>query len=165
MRRHGPPAESFPVFDPTGDGRTSPMEWEQACARLGVSPRSAEQLFRQVDTDGDGVISEEESPVFYAILVPAHLYFRDFSACTPVFFAILVPAHLYFSRCAMRERERKIAKKSRKNHEKTRQIARETRKNREIANGTRLFAHRSRWLRSRSLAHRVRYRCAGTNIA
>ena len=33
------------------------------------------------------------------------------------------------------------------------------------ANGTRLLAHRSRSLRSRSLAHRVKYRCAGTKIA
>ena len=30
---------------------------------------------------------------------------RDFS-CTPVFYAILVAAHLYFTRCAMRERAR-----------------------------------------------------------
>ena len=30
---------------------------------------------------------------------------RDFSCCTPVFYAILVAAHLYFSRCAS-ERER-----------------------------------------------------------
>ena len=30
---------------------------------------------------------------------------RDFSRCTPVFYAILVAAHLYFTRCAS-ERER-----------------------------------------------------------
>ena len=29
----------------------------------------------------------------------------NFNPCTPVFFAILVPAHLYFSRCAS-DRER-----------------------------------------------------------
>ena len=65
---------------------------------------------------------------------------------------------------AKRERERKIAKKS----QKSRQIAKKSRKiakHREIANGTRLLALRSRSLRSRSLAHREKYRCAASKIA
>ena len=57
-------------------------------------------------------------------------------------------AHLYFSRCAS------ASEKSRNK----RKIA-----NHKIVNGTRLLAHRSRSLRSRSLAHRVKYRCAATN--
>ena len=46
-----------------------------------------------------------------------------------------------------------------KNDEKSRNFDEKIAK---IANGTRLLAHRSRSLRSRSLAHREKYRCAGT---
>ena len=84
--------------------------------------------------------------VFYAILVILHTrILRDFCHF----------AHLYVSRCASASEK---LKKNAKNRVRSR-------KNREIANGTRLLAHRSRSLRSRSLAHRVKHRCAGTNIA
>ena len=57
------------------------------------------------------------------------------------------------SRCSTSRKNREIEKNSE-----------QSRENREIANGTRLLAHRSRSLRSRSLAHRAKYRCAGTTV-
>ena len=74
-----------------------------------------------------------------AILVPAHLYFSNFSACTPVFFA-------------MRDAR---ASASVVSASEARARAKNREKNAKIANGTRLLAHRSRSLRSRSLAHRA----------
>ena len=61
--------------------------------------------------------------------------------CTPVFYAILVPAHLYFSRCASErersERERSASEGRVKNLEKIAKIAKIA-KNREIAVGSRV---------------------------
>ena len=87
-------------------------------------------------------------------LSDGHLEYLNFlDEVTDIDFSHFQIAHLYFSRCASaseKKKSRKIAK-----------IA----INREITNGTRLLAHRSRSLRSRSLAHREKYRCAATKIA
>lgn len=42
------------------DGKLDPAEFESHCASVGVTPRNARRLFPEVDTDGDGRISEEE---------------------------------------------------------------------------------------------------------
>ena len=66
------------------------------------------------------------------------------------------------SKAQARAKNREKIVKNRENREKIAKRSRKNAKNREIANGTRLLAHRSRSLRSRSLAHREKYRCAGT---
>ena len=129
------------------------------CARLDGSPCRYEQAYPDMSDFAGFVTVDAEKHVLplLEILYQEH-YVVILHTCILGDFSHF--AHLYFSRCAMRERceRERSASASEKNREKSRNRERHT-----TARAS--LAHRSRSLRSRSLAHREKYRCAATKIA
>merc|ERR550514_1690002 len=52
--------QSWAAADKSGDGKLDTEEWKEHCAEVQVVPPTTEKLFKEVDVNGDGVISEEE---------------------------------------------------------------------------------------------------------